>query len=88
MVTHSIIDELKRQKILDLLDQGKRTDGRAFDEPRELSIETNVIPKANGSARVRLGDTEVVTGVKVQPDRPFPDMGEKGIFIWKNCLLG
>jgi len=28
-----------------------------------------------------LGDTEVVTGIKVQPDRPFPDMGDKGIFI-------
>ncbi len=81
MASHSIIDELKHQKILDLLNQGKRIDGRAFDEPRELSIETNVIPKANGSARVRLGDTEVVTGVKIQPDRPFPDMGEKGIFI-------
>ena len=28
-----------------------------------------------------LGDTEIVSGVKVQPDRPFPDMGDKGIFM-------
>jgi len=77
----SIIDALKRKKILELLEQGKRVDGRAFDEVRKLSIETNAIPKANGSARVRLGDTEVVTGIKIQPDRPFPDLGEKGIFI-------
>ena len=48
---------------------------------RPISIETGAIPHANGSARVRLGDTEVVTGVKIQPDRPFPDMGDKGIFI-------
>jgi len=64
-----------------MLKDGKRLDGRAFDEPREISIETDVIPKANGSARVRLGDTEIITGVKIQPDKPFPDLGDKGIFI-------
>lgn len=76
-----IIDQLKRDKILDLLKQGKRLDGRALDEQRPLSIETGVIPKANGSARVKLGNTEVITGVKVQPDKPFPDLGDKGILI-------
>ncbi len=81
MAHGSFVDQLKKNKILELLEQGKRIDGRAFDEPRELRIETGAIPKANGSARVFLGDTEVVTGVKVQPDKPFPDMGDKGIFI-------
>lgn len=76
-----IIDKLKRDKILDLLKQGKRLDGRALDEQRPLIIETGVIPKANGSARVKLGNTEVITGVKVQPDKPFPDLGDKGILI-------
>lgn len=76
-----IIDKLKRDKILDLLKQGKRLDGRALDEQRPLTIETGIIPKANGSARVRLGNTEVITGVKVQPDKPFPDLGDKGILI-------
>ena len=77
----TIIDDLKKSQILELLEQGKRIDGRGLQEPRQLKIETGVIPKANGSARVFLGDTEVVSGVKVQPDRPFPDMGDKGIFI-------
>ncbi len=81
MVELSIIDKLKRSKILDLLQEGKRIDGRALDEIRPLSIDIDVVPHANGSARVRLGDTEIVSGVKVQPDRPFPDMGDKGIFI-------
>ena len=81
MVELSIIDNLKRSKILDLLQEGKRIDGRALDEIRPLSIDTDVIPNANGSARARLGDTEIVSGVKVQPDKPFPDMGDKGIFI-------
>ncbi len=81
MTSTSILDQLKRNKIIELLEKGERFDGRAFDEPRPLTIETGVIPHANGSARVRLGDTEVVTGIKIQPDRPFPDMGDKGIFI-------
>lgn len=81
MTSSSIIDDLKRNQILDLLEKGQRIDGRAFDEPRNLVIEINAIPKANGSARVKLGDTEVICGVKIQPDRPFPDMGDKGIFI-------
>ena len=76
-----ILDQLKRDKILDLLKEGKRVDGRALDEQRPLSIETGVIPKANGSARVKLGNTEVITGVKIQPDKPFPDLGDKGILI-------
>ena len=81
MTDLSIIDNLKRTKILDLLKEEKRIDGRALDESRSLHIDTEVIPHANGSARVRLGDTEVVAGIKIQPDRPFPDMGDKGIFI-------
>src|SRR4030065_1099730 len=81
MTSTFILDQLKRNKINDLLEKGQRYDGRRFDEPRPLTIETGVIPKADGSARVRLGDTEVVTGIKIQPDRPFPDMGDKGIFI-------
>lgn len=81
MANLSIIDKLKRSKILDLLQEGKRIDDRALDEHRPLVIDTGVIPHANGSARVRLGDTEIVAGIKIQPDRPFPDMGDKGIFI-------
>ena len=86
-MTSTVIDELKKSQILELLEQGKRVDGRALDEARKLTVETNAIPKANGSARVRLGETEAVCGVKIQPDRPFPDMGDKGIFICTAELL-
>lgn len=81
MTSAAILDKLRTDKILELLKQGKRVDGRSFEEQRPLTIETGVIPKANGSARVKLGNTEVITGVKVQPDKPFPDLGDKGILI-------
>ena len=87
MASTSVIDELKKTQILELLEQGKRVDGRALDEVRELSIEINAIPKANGSARIKLGDTEVICGVKIQPDRPFPDTGDKGLLICTAELL-
>lgn len=80
-MTSAILDKLRTDKMVDLLKQGRRLDGRALDEMRPLEIETGVIPKANGSARVKLGNTEVITGVKVQPDKPFPDLGDKGILI-------
>lgn len=83
----TVLDDLKKSQILELLEQGKRADGRAMDEQRKLVIETNAVPKANGSARVRLGGSEVICGVKIQPDRPFPDMGDKGIFICTAELL-
>ncbi len=87
MTSSPVIDALKKRQILDLLEQGKRADGRALDEMRPVTIEPNVIPKAEGSARVRLGDSEVICGVKIQPDKPFPDMGDKGVFICTAELL-
>ena len=87
MASRSVVDQLKRDQILALLKDGKRVDGRALDETRKVVIEPGAIPKANGSARVRLGDTEVVCGVKIQPDRPFPDTGDRGVFICTAELL-
>ena len=66
-MTSAIINDLKRVQILDLLAHGKRADGRAFEEPRKITVQVNAIPKANGSARVLLGETEVVCGIKIQP---------------------
>ena len=60
MANSPIIDTLKKTHILELLKDGKRLDGRSLDQPRELSIDIGVITKAEGSARARLGDTEVV----------------------------
>jgi exosome complex component RRP42 len=72
-MSNEIIAELRKDYIYNLMIKGEREDGRAFDQYRNLVIETNVINKAEGSARVKLGDTHVVVGVKIQPGTPFPD---------------
>lgn len=87
MTVFTTMDGLRREHILSMLDEGKRLDGRAMDEHRTLSIEAGVIPKANGSARARLGDSEAICGVKIQADRPFPDVGDRGILICTAELL-
>jgi len=39
MTNSVIIEQLKREKILELLNQGKRIDGRGLYDQRSLSIE-------------------------------------------------
>ena len=47
-----IVEHLRKQQMWDALSRGKRLDGRDFSEVRKLEIETEVIKKANGPARV------------------------------------
>jgi len=50
--------------ILSLIQQDKRLDEREFDQYRDIKIELNVSKNAEGSARCKIGDTEVIVGVK------------------------
>lgn len=76
---NEIVSELKRDYINKLLKDGRRVDGRGFDEYRPISVETGVISTAEGSARVRLGRTDIIAGVKVAPDEPYPDHPNMGV---------
>ncbi len=67
--------------IHDMISRGLRIDGRKLDEHRKIVIEKNVIEHAEGSARVRLGDTEVIVGVKMDVGEPFPDTPNEGVLI-------
>jgi len=74
-----IIPEIKREYIMSLLEQGKRIDDRGFDDYRDISIETDFIEKAEGSARVKFGKTQIVVGVKLTLGAPFSDMPNSGV---------
>ena len=69
---------ITRDRIIEYLEQGKRFDGRALDEFRDLVIEKEVSKKAEGSVRVRLGKTEVIVGVKMAVGTPYADSANKG----------
>ncbi len=46
-----------------LIVNGKRLDGRALDEIRPITIKAGVIPQADGSAEVRIGETVAIAAV-------------------------
>lgn len=50
--------------------QGLRNDGRGRHDFRSFSIDVGTIPQANGSARVRLGATDVIASVKAELGKP------------------
>lgn len=73
-----VIAEIKRDYLVQLAKDGKRHDGRGFDEFRPVSIRARYIQQAEGSARVRLGDTDVVVGIKMGLGTPYPDSPASG----------
>jgi exosome complex component RRP42 len=44
---------------------GIRGDGRGHLDWRPVSIDTSIVASASGSARVQIGATDVIVGVKV-----------------------
>lgn len=73
--------KILKSHLRSIVSKGKRDDNRGLMEYRDIEIEINPIQRANGSARVRLGNTEVLVGVKVDVGEPFPDTPENGVQI-------
>ena len=73
--------------IIRYLSEGFRFDGRKLDEFRPVEIEYGVAKTAEGSARVKIGDTEVIAGVKLEVGTPFPDTPEEGALMVGTELL-
>ncbi len=69
---------LTGERIKEYLSKGKRFDDRKPEEFREITIETGISKNAEGSARVRIGKTEVLVGVKMDVSAPYPDSLNKG----------
>jgi exosome complex component RRP42 len=70
---------VRLKQIEQAIEKAKRLDGRGLGDYREIKIEQGVIEKAEGSARVLLGKTEVLVGTKVETGTPFPDMPNDGV---------
>lgn len=75
----SLVTKVKLKQIEQVIEKGKRLDDRSLTDYREIKIEQGVIEKAEGSARVFLGKTQVLVGVKVETGEPFPDTPNDGV---------
>jgi len=77
--SYGIMESIKRKKISELLKYDKRLDGRGLMDFRKIKIETGMIGTAAGSALVSLGNTKVMTGIKVETGTPFTDKPKSGV---------
>ncbi|MDT7875647.1 MAG: exosome complex protein Rrp42 [Sulfolobaceae archaeon] len=83
----NIVPLIKKDSILASLERGVRIDGRKLGEYRPISITLGYIKKAEGSALVKIGDTMVLAGVKLEEGEPFEDMPNQGNLIVNVELL-
>src|SRR5438093_1003056 len=84
----AVFKDLKEKVLRDeVLDHGRRLDGRKFDEIRNIWIETSVLPRTHGSSVFTRGETQALvtctlgTGEDAQKIESFE--GEQ----WKSFML-
>ena len=76
-----MITEIDKNYIREIIATGKRADGRKFDQYREIEIKKGYVKNAEGSALVKIGETEVLVGVKMEIGEPFPDTPDEGVLM-------
>lgn len=70
---------INRNHMINSLSKNVRFDGRSLLDIRQpFKIETNVSVTSEGSARVTMGDTIVLAGVKLELTTPYSDTPTKG----------
>ncbi|MCK5040113.1 MAG: exosome complex protein Rrp42 [Candidatus Aenigmarchaeota archaeon] len=77
MVLNRLTSKYISKKIL----EDGRLDNRKLDEYRVLDIKKNEISNALGSCRLKLGNTEVVCGIKADLATPYSDSPNEGVIV-------
>jgi len=86
-MSEDVISQIKKGHIHKLLSMGRRMDGRAADEYRPIIVETGIIESAQGSARVKVGGTDVGGGGKMDIGSPFADTPDRGVLTTNAELI-
>ncbi len=81
------VSNLTKNTLKKMFLENKRFDGRGLLDFRKFDISNDVSNKAEGSARVKLGKTEVLVGVKLGLGEPYPDSPDKGNLMVSADLL-
>jgi exosome complex component RRP42 len=74
-----LIPRMQLEYILRLIKRGERVDGRSLLDYRSIDVILSPIEKAEGSALVKLGKSQVLTGVKLELGSPYPDKPSEGV---------
>ena len=86
-MSDEVTAEILTTHILDLAGKGQRLDGRGPDDYRKVTVEPGFVVTADGSALVRIGDTAVLSGVKLEPGKPFADTPNAGVLTTNAELI-
>jgi exosome complex component RRP42 len=86
-MSDEVTAEILSTHILDLARQGKRLDGRTPDEYRRIEVEHGFVVTADGSALARIGETAVLSGIKLEPGKPYPDTPNAGVLTTNAELI-
>lgn len=81
------MNEENRIHLIKGIKQQVRPDGRTLDQYREIKIDYGVVAGAEGSAKVTIGDTVLIAGVKMSIEQPYPDTADQGNFMVNVELL-
>lgn len=77
----------QKAHLLRALGRNIRFDGRKNIEFRPITVECGISESAEGSARVKIGGTEVLAGVKMEVATPYPDTPDQGNLMVNAELL-
>jgi len=84
----AIFKELKEKVMRDeALERGKRLDGRAFDEIRQITIEVGVLPRTHGSALFTRGETQALVTATLGTADDQQKIETMDGEVWKRFML-
>ncbi|XP_078608298.1 exosome complex component RRP42-like [Branchiostoma floridae x Branchiostoma japonicum] len=76
--TLGVLSDAERLFIVHGVQDDLRSDGRACEDYRHVEVETDVVSNTSGSARLRLGNTDILVGVKAEMGEPDPGRPKEG----------
>jgi polyribonucleotide nucleotidyltransferase len=62
-IVKRILDDIESRVVKKLLLEGKRSDGRGYDQIRQISCEVGILPRTHGSALFTRGETQSLVSV-------------------------
>lgn len=76
-----LVPKIKYSAILNVVSKGFHVDRRPIMEYRQINIVHNVAPNADASVLLKLGNTQILAGIKLEIGQPFPDNPDEGVLI-------
>lgn len=76
-----LVPKIKYSTIINVISKGFHVDRRPLMEYRQISIAHGIAPNADASVLLRLGNTQILAGVKLEVSQPFPDSPNEGVLI-------